>query len=128
MNPENDVPAHCATSNEVPADKRDPEFAFGYFLTAAFVAVLIYMAFPTIKTLFGFPSPVVEVQALGTVQRVLYVGGLITDTQVDTQERSLLLSGIVDLSSNTPLDLRIQDGLSFVCISGKSNCWRLLGH
>lgn len=64
---------------------------------------------------------------LGTVQKISYVGGLGSDTQVDTETRTLLLRGPVILTKGTALERRILNFTSDVCVVKTDQCWHLMG-
>ena len=66
-------------------------------------------------------------QFLGTVQKISYVGGLGPDTQVDTEHRTLLLSGAVVIEKGIALELRKGRLSSEVCIVKTDQCWHLMG-
>lgn len=61
---------------------------------------------------------------LGTVQRISFIGGLRTRTQVDTETRSVLLEGVVDLRKGHRLELRPQNVDGDVCDLDSAACYR----
>ncbi len=66
------------------------------------------------------------VTPLGTVQKIYFVGGLITNTQVETESRTLLLFSRVIVAKGTALELREDYFGRQVCVKGTQRCWRAL--
>lgn len=64
---------------------------------------------------------------LGTVRKITYVGGLGADTQIDTENRTLLLRGVVIIHQGVPLEQRVGLLDSDVCIVTTDQCWHLMG-
>ena len=64
---------------------------------------------------------------LGTVQKITYVGNFGPDTQIDTESRTLLLRGAVIIQKGVPLEQRVGNFDSDVCIVKTDQCWHLMG-
>lgn len=97
------------------------------FFATIFLTSLGFLWWSEIKLLLGVDISTMAVQPFGTVQRVSFISNLGYDTQVDTETRSLLLSGFAEIPRGTPLELRTEGQLRIVCASGTAHCWRLLG-
>lgn len=80
----------------------------------------------TLRLINSIGAPA-EREYLGTVQKITYVGGLGPDTQVDTESRTLLLSGPVVIQKGIPLERRIGRFDSDICIAKTDQCWHLMG-
>jgi hypothetical protein len=64
---------------------------------------------------------------VGTVQRIQYIGNLGIDTQIDTNARSFMVSGISKLQKGMLLNLHHGFGSRAVCNADQSICERLMG-
>jgi hypothetical protein len=64
---------------------------------------------------------------LGTVQKITYVGNFGPDTQIDTESRTLLLRGPVVIEKGVPLEQRVGNFYSDVCLVKTDQCWHLMG-
>lgn len=79
-----------------------------------------------------------RIEYVGQVQRVRYVGGFATNTQIDvalandelpsTQWRSFLLRRIAHLPPHAPVELRVGTAGTQICIQHTEQCWALLGY
>lgn len=122
------------SSNENQDSPKRPErddgdmLRVGLFFAAMFLILFGMLVLPHLKLLFGMDLSEMAVQPIGSVQRISFISNMGYDTQVDTETRSLLLSGFVEIPRNTPMELRTRGRLTIACASGTTNCWRLLGH
>ena len=66
------------------------------------------------------------VTPLGTVKNIYFVGGFFTNTQVDTESRTLLLFTRVIVLRGTALELREDYFDRRVCVTGSQRCWPAL--
>ena len=64
---------------------------------------------------------------MGTVQRIRFVGNLGIDTQIDTDDRSFMVSGISKLQKGMPVHLRRGGWSDALCNADTSICERLMG-
>ena len=64
---------------------------------------------------------------MGTVQRIRFVGNLGIDTQIDTDDRSFMVSGISKLQKGMPVHLRRGSWSDALCNADASICERLMG-
>jgi hypothetical protein len=65
--------------------------------------------------------------AMGTVQSIQFVsrlGGL--DTQINTDQRTLLVEGAAAIPKGTPLEWRRSELYGDLCVVGTDRCWDLL--
>ena len=100
-----------------------PTGTFVVLATLFFAAMLFAPRF--IGALANLGRPDVKV-ALGTVQRIYFVGGLGRDTQIDTESQSLLVNGIAHLQPGTTLEQRKGFWGPEVCARDTSACWKLV--
>ena len=63
---------------------------------------------------------------LGTVQKVTFIGGFGTSTQVDTESHSVLLRGAASIRQGVRLERRKDSWAVQVCDMQTSACWDLL--
>jgi hypothetical protein len=76
------------------------------FAMAATVLLAAMMGTPScIWVVRHWDDPTAPV-AQGTVQRILFVGNLGIDTQIDTEQRSFIVHGITKLRVGTPVEVR----------------------
>lgn len=64
---------------------------------------------------------------VGIVQKTNFIGGFRTDTQVDTDQRTLPMRGIADVKRGTQLETRIDYFRRQVCEVGTDVCYGLGG-
>ena len=64
----------------------------------------------------------------GTVQSIRYVGSFGPTTQVDTDRKTFLLRGTVNLDQGTRLVRRKDYFGQAICIDGTKTCWELIGN
>lgn len=97
-----------------------------FLLISAIVLTLVFWPW-----IFGSKSamqapPITEYG--GVVQKTSFIGGFRTDTQVDTDMRTLLARGIANVKRGTPLETRIDYFHRQVCEVGTHVCYELGGH
>ena len=98
------------------------------FVGLTLTAMLALLFWPATKQLIpGLRTPI-PAEYLGTVQRITYVGGFGTSTQIDTESRSFLLSGPVQINKGARLELRRGLVDVEVCEVGTPNCRDLVSH
>ena len=100
-----------------------PAGTFVVLATLFFAAMLFAPKF--IGALANLGRPDVKV-ALGTVQRIHFIGGLGRDTQIDTESHSLLVNGIAHVQPGTKLEQRKGFWGTEVCARDTGACWELL--
>lgn len=67
------------------------------------------------------------VLAMGTVQSIQFVGRLGgLDTQINTDQRTLLVEGVAALPKETALEWRRSELYGDLCVVGTDRCWDLL--
>ncbi len=67
------------------------------------------------------------VLAMGTVQSIQFVGRLGgLDTQINTDQRTLLVEGAAAIPKGTPLEWRRSELYGDLCVVGTDRCWDLL--
>jgi len=100
-----------------------------FFLVALTILTSMALAWPQIYEFMksGPPQPV-TVTELGAVQRITYIGGLATHTQIDLKNQSVLVMGAALLENATLLELRSQGNRAKVCVVSTERCWTRLGH
>lgn len=94
----------------------------GFVLVALLLAWLL-----SIVELRGRFVPFVQ-EDWGTVQIVRYVGSFGPTTQVDTDRKTFLLRGTVNLDQGTRLVRRKDFFGQAICIDGTKTCWELIGN
>ena len=99
-----------------------------FFLVALTVLASMALAWPQIYEFMksGPPEPVI-VTELGAVQRITYIGGLATNTQIDLMSQSILVMGTASIENATLLELRLQGTRAKVCVVSTERCWTRLG-
>ena len=99
--PDSDKPATGQPAQGEPDADLTPWLLLIMLLTLMLV-VLTPLAWRAIRA-YGLPD---VTRPLGTVQRITFLGGWGTTTQVDTQTHSVLLRGAVNLTLGTELEQR----------------------
>jgi hypothetical protein len=100
------------------------DYVFIVFVLAVLTAVLgppIWKGWMLSAAGPGKPIP------MGTVQRIRFVGNLGIDTQIDTDDRSFMVSGISKLQKGMPVHLRRGGWSDALCNADASICERLMG-
>lgn len=116
--------------DELPAPDAHPSnggagLLFWLFLAVIVLPVLIFTSWG--ERLINGLGAGDQREYLGTVQKISYIGGLGSNTQVDTETRTLLLRGPVILTQGTALERRILNFTSDVCVVKTDQCWHLMG-
>lgn len=93
----------------------------GFVLVALLLAWLL-----TIIELRGRFVPFVQ-EDWGTVQTIRYVGSFGPTTQVDTDRKTFLLRGTVNLDQGMRLVRRKDYFGQAICINDTKTCWELIG-
>jgi hypothetical protein len=98
---------------------------FVFALVLVFPILLIIRMDPQVDRWIandGKPTLVV-----GTVQSIQYVGHLgHFDTQINTDQQTLLVEGSAAVSKGTPLEWRRNKLYGDLCVVGTDRCWNLL--
>lgn len=109
----------------------DPSFGW-YAGLAIVIYLLVAISAAENKTFQRWlsPTPVVvprpTVEAIGSVQRVLYVGGIHTFTQIDTDKQTILLPHVVRVVLKSELEIRRHPSKpTVVCVVGTEQCGTL---
>jgi len=124
INPDNEPDLHA----EPPAPIFKPGvsgYAFA-LLTLMLVLILLYWMLSGLITAVSTPTRPAR-EDLGTLQRITYIGGLGSHTQIDTERQTLLLRGTVILTKGHRLERRERFLESEVCDLDNGDCWELLG-
>ena len=109
----------------------DPKLRWLAAATVALYSLLILWALndKTIERWLGpgtALSAKASVQAIGRVQKVLYVGDAHIHTQIDTDTQTFLLPHVVRVVLYSDLEIRRKaDKPSMVCVVGTDQCERL---
>ena len=113
-----DVPTRPSTDNTWSG-------LFFFLMISAIVMTLVFWPW-----IFGSKSamqaPAVT-EYVGIVQKTNFIGGFRTDTQVDTDQRTLPMRGIADVKRGTQLETRIDYFRRQVCEVGTDVCYGLGG-
>lgn len=100
------------------------DYVFIVFVLAVLTAVLAPPIGKSVKlSAAGAGKPI----PMGTVQRIRFVGNLGIDTQIDTDDRSFMVSGISKLQKGMPVHLRRGGWSDALCNTDTSICERLMG-
>ena len=125
-NPESTTPSE---GKEAPEPERG--FSLGVVILlniSGFVLVALLLAWLlTIIELRGRFVPFVQ-EDWGTVQTIRYVGSFGPTTQVDTDRKTFLLRGTVNLDQGTRVVRRKDYFGQAICIDGTKTCWELIGN
>ena len=118
-----------ATENDPqPPEAKPASWAGLWFLLTLMAAMLSFIFYPQIARLLGGIGQPVAGEYLGAVQRITYVGGLGHHTQIDTETRTFLLSGAVQINKGTRLELRRGIFDKEVCEVGTQSCRDLISN
>lgn len=99
---------------------------FFFLVISAIVMTLVFWPW-----IYGSKSAMqapTVIEYVGIVQKTTFIGGFRTDTQVDTDMRTLLARGIASVKRGTPLETRIDYFRRQVCEVGTDICHGLGGH
>lgn len=125
---ETQIDARASMAHENPTETGD-DASWGMFLFFA-IAILVLLSLVfwpwTYRAINSIGVPAAR-QYIGTVQKITYVGGFGTHTQIDTETRTLLLRGVVILQKSDRLEERLGLMESDVCMVGTDQCWHLMG-
>lgn len=91
-----------------------------YFLGCVLSVVLAFWPW-TLGSRAAWRAPAVVVDA-GTVQKIRFVGGFGTNTQVDTNIRSWLVQGVTKWTFGTRLEKRQDFFNRYICAVGTDDC------
>ncbi|MEO5658576.1 MAG: hypothetical protein ABIQ90_02100 [Polaromonas sp.] len=97
-----------------------------WFLLALLTTMLCLIFSPQIIRLVNGNGAPVAGEYLGSVQKVDFIGGLGHDTQVQTETRTVLVRGAVELVKGTRLERRRTFLTDDVCEVGNNVCHDLL--
>ena len=131
--PEKTTSEPASDGTPLPRDlpKRPPSDNTGSGLFFFLVICAIVMTLVFWPWIFGSKSamqaPTVT-EYVGIVQKTNFIGGFRTDTQVDTDQRTLLMRSIADVKRGTQLETRIDYFRRQVCEVGTDICHGLGGH
>jgi hypothetical protein len=118
-----------ATENKPqPSETKPASWAGLWFLLTLMAAMLSFIFLPQIVRLVGGMGQSVAGEYLGTVQRITYVGGLGQHTQIDTETRTFLLRGAVQINKGIRLELRRGIFDAEVCEVGTQSCRDLISN
>lgn len=118
-----------------PMDVKRPTEPEG-FSTGVVVAVNL-MAFLLVAMLLAWILGSVELRGRfvlyteedwGTVKTIRYVGSFVPTTQVDTDRKTFLLNGTVNIDHGTRVVRRKDYFGQANCIDGTKTCWELIGN
>ena len=107
-----------------PPRRTQPSSATGFILVLALGLTLTLFLHQIIRAVANVGAPDERVY-LGVVKRVSYIGGVRTSTQVDTDSRTLLLRGAVNVKLGAALERRKGRWDTEVCEQQSGNCWTL---
>ena len=93
---------------------------FLYLLGCVLSVVLVFWPW-TLGSRAAWRAPAVVVDA-GTVQKIRFVGGFGTNTQVDTNIRSWLVQGVTKWMLGTRLETRQDFFNRYICAVGTDDC------
>ena len=96
-----------------------------FLVISGIVLTLVFWPW-TLGSKSAMQAPVI-IEYVGVVQKTTFLGGYRTDTQVDTDQRTLLARGIANLKRGTPLETRISYFRRQVCEVGTNVCYGLGG-
>jgi hypothetical protein len=122
------------TAMSAPADEKGPtkseneptSWAGLWFLLTLLTMMLSLIFLPQIvRFANGIATPIAG-EYLGSVQKVDFIGGLGHDTQVQTETRTVLIRGAVELANGTKLERRRTFLTDDVCEVGTNVCRDLL--
>lgn len=107
---------------------------FLFFLGCALLTALVFLPFTSGK-LADFWAPATQ-EDWGTVQSIRYVSSFAPTTQLETESRTFLLKGIVNIDKGTRVHKREDFFSREVCVEGskadsqpdRKRCWDLLGN
>jgi hypothetical protein len=98
------------------------------FFCLMLTLMLALVFWPSTKQLIpGLRTPT-PAEYLGAVQRITFVGGLGKTTQIDTESRTFLLQGAVQINKGVRLELRRGIMDVEVCEVATQNCRDLVSH
>lgn len=130
--PEKLTPKPAPDGPPLPSDlpKRPPSDntwsgLFFFLVISAIVLTLVFWRW-TFGVKSAIQAPVVT-EYVGVVQKTNFIGGFRTDTQIDTDMRTLLMLGIANVKRGTPLETRIDFFRRQVCEVGTNVCYGLGG-
>jgi hypothetical protein len=92
------------------------------FLLASGVLLLLVFWPWTFGSKSALQAPA-KIEFLGALQKISYVGGLGTDTQIHTEGRTLLLHGVKNLRLGVVMETRVDFFGKYVCEVGTENCY-----
>lgn len=98
----------------------------GSVLLIGFLAMFLVLAllafWPAVRQHIPVLADAARVQILGPVQRVTYVGGLSTHTQVEAGSAVVLVSGAVELERGVVVERRVSEVADQLCVVGTDRC------
>ena len=121
----NGAPTPSEVPQRAPTDNTWSELFF-FLVISAIVLTVVFWPW-TFGTKSAMQAPPVT-EYVGVVQKTNFIGGFRTDTQIDTDMRTLLMRGIANVKRGTPLETRIDYFRRQVCEVGTDVCYGLGGH
>lgn len=112
-------------------DHDEPEMDTGVFgLLIAFLLIFVMLGllafWPYTKQYIPGLADPTQVQILGPVERVSFVGGVATRTQVEVGASVLLLRGPVEIGRGVPVERRVSVIDDQLCVVGTQRCHEIL--
>lgn len=97
-----------------------------WFFLFAFLVLILLIFWPLTKQLVPGLADKPSIEALGKVQEVTFVGGVVSRTQVRTSTRTVLLVNAFEIPLDTEVERHSTSISDQLCVTGSDRCSKIV--